>query len=167
MLLDDESESGDSESSEQKKNVDKKIKPIADEKSKVKVERDSSRTLSSKNSSSSSSESESNKENKDKEPSISSKRKSSASTDPTSEAGTPKAQVEPEVQVTKKRRTDKEGTALVTATTLTIQQDFRPLSTGGRIKGNPKLGRQLSERFRRVDPTKYEPIADNRYVAKV
>jgi len=41
------------------------------------------------------------------------------------------------------------------------------VSTGGRIKGNTKLGRQVNERFRRVDPTKYEPIADNRYVTKI
>ena len=88
------------------------------------------------------------------------------STDPTSEADNSKAQVE-QVQVTKKRRTDKDGTAVTTATTLTVrQEETGPMSTG-RIKGNTKPDRQVNERFRRVDPTKMEPIADNRYVAKV
>lgn len=83
-----------------------------------------------------------------------------------SKAGTPKAEVE-QFQVTKKRRTDKDGTAVTTATTLTVrQEDIGPKSTG-RIKGNAKPGRHVNERFRRVDPSKIEPIADNRYVAKV
>ena len=124
------------------------------------MERDSSRTLSSESSSSAS-----NDEN-DKESLISHKGESSVSTDPTSEADNSKAQVE-QVQVTKKRRTDKDGTAVTTATTLTVrQEETGPMSTG-RIKGNTKPGRQVNERFRRVDPTKMEPIADNRYVAKV
>ena len=88
------------------------------------------------------------------------------STDPTSEAGNPKAQVE-QVQVTKKRRTDKDGTAVTTATTLTVRQEETGSMSTGRIKGNVKPGRLANERFRRVDPTKMEPIADNRYVAKV
>lgn len=159
MTLDDET--SDSESSEQIENVDKQVKLNADKK--PKVERDSSRTLSSEDTSSPSSGSGSNDGN-DKESLI--KRESSASTDPTSEAGTSKAQVE-QVKVTKKRRTDTDGNAVTTATSLTIQQEVtRPMSTG-RIKGSAKPGRQVNERFRRVDPTKMEPIADNRYVAKV
>jgi hypothetical protein len=127
------------------------------------VERDSSRTLSSENTSSSNSGSNGGN---DKESLISPKRENSASTDPSSEAGTPEAQVE-QVQVTKKRRTDRDGTAVTTATTLTVrQEETGPMSTG-RIKGNSKPGRQVNERFRRVDPSKMEAIADNRYVAKV
>lgn len=160
LILDDESESSDSE---QKEIFDKKIKHIADQK--PKVERDSSQTLSSKNPSSAS---ESVDEKEGKKSSTSPKRASSASTGSMSEAGTSKAQqVEQEVQVTKKRRTDRDGTAIVTATTSTVRrEDTRPVSTG-RIKGNAKPGRQTNERFRRVDPTKHEPITDNRYAAKV
>ena len=116
------------------------------------MERDSSQTLSSGNTSSSN----------DKEPLISPKRES----DPSSEAGIPKAEVE-QVQVTKKRRTSRDGSAVTTATTITVRhEEIGPKSTG-RIKGNPKPGRHVNERFRRVDPSKMEPIADNRYVAKV
>lgn len=155
----------ESSDSKQEENADKKTKPDADQK--PNIERDSSRTLSSKISSSSSSALESNDEKEGKEPSVSPKRESSASTGSTSEAGTAKVDVEQEARVTKKRRTDKDGTAVVTATTLTVrQEDTRTLSTG-RIKGNVKPRRQVNERFRRVDPTKHEPIADNRYVAKV
>jgi hypothetical protein len=120
------------------------------------VERESSRTLSSENTSSSN----------DNESLISPKQESSASTDPSSEAGTPKAEVE-QVRVTKKRRTDRDGTAVTTATSLTVQQEETGPKSTGRIKGNAKFGRHVNERFRRVDPSKMEPIADNRYVAKV
>ena len=153
MILDDES--SDPESSEQIGKVDKEVIKVNTNK-KPKVERDSSRTLSSENTSSSN----------EKESLISLKRESSASTDPSSEASTPKAHVE-QVQVTKKRRTDKDGTAVATATTLTVRQEETGPKSTSRIKGNPKFGRQVNERFRRVDPTKMEPIADNRYVAKV
>ena len=164
MILDDESKSTDPGSSKQKQKVNKIIKPNTDQKL-----RDSSRTLSSENTSSSSSESESD-DDEDKNSPISSKRGSSASTDSTSKASTPKAQIEHEAQITKKRRMDKDGTAVATATTLTVQrEETGPVSTG-RIKGsnaNARPGRPVNERFRRVDPTKVEPIADNRYVAKV
>ena len=156
LILDDES--SDPESSEQIKTVDKEVKLKW-----PKVERDSSRTLSSENTSSPNPGS--NDEN-DKESLVSPKRESSASTDPSREASTPKAQIE-QVQVTKKRRTDRDGTAVATATTLTVRQEATgPMSTG-RIKGYARHGRQANERFRRVDPSKMEPIADNRYVAKV
>lgn len=127
------------------------------------MERDSSRTLSSENTSCSNSGSNGGN---DKESFISSKRESSTSADPSSEADTPEAQVE-QVQVTKKRRMDKDGTAVITATASTVRKEASgPMSTG-RIKGKAKPGRQVNERFRRVDPSKMEPIADNRYVAKV
>lgn len=153
MILDDES--SDSESSEQiEKKVDKEVKLKTGKK--PKVERDSSRTLSSENTSTSN----------DKESLISAKRESSASTDPPSKAGTPKAQVE-QIQVTKKRRTDSDGTAIPTATTITVRQEETGPKSTGRIKGNAKPGRYVNQRFQRVDPSKMEPIADNRYVAKV
>lgn len=155
MILDDES--SDPESSEQIKNVDKEVKLNTDKK--LKVERDSSRTLSSENTSTSN-------DGNDKESLISPKRESSASIDLSSKAGTPKAQVE-QVQVTKKRRTDRDGTAVATATTLTVRKEETGPKSTGRIKGYAKHGRQVNERFRRVDPSKMEPIADNRYVAKV
>ena len=109
---------------------------------KPKVERDSSRTLSSENASRSSFKPESENENGDM-----------------GSYG---------VQTTKKRRTDRDGTAVVTATTVTVRQEETQAVSTGRIKGNnAKFGRQANERFRRVDPTKVEPITDNRYVAKV
>jgi len=110
--------------------------------------------------------SENTSSSNDKESFVSSKRESSASTDPSSETGTPKAEVE-QVQVTKKRRTDRDGTGVATATSLTVQQEKAGPKSTGRIKGNAKPGRHVNERFRRVDPSKMEPIADNRYVAKV
>jgi len=165
LILDDKSESSDPESSQEKQILNKKIKP--DKNQKPKVERDSSRTLSSGNASSSDSEPESDDEKEDTEPLVSSKQESPAS-DSTSEAGTPKAQVEVEVQVTKKRRTDMGGTAVVTATTLTVRREETHGVSTGRIKGsNARPGRQVNERFKRVDPTKMEPRTDNRYVAKV
>ena len=139
-------------------NVDKEVNLNTDKR--PKLERDSSRTLSSQNTSRSCSESN------DKESLISPKRESSASTDSSSETETPKTPVE-QVQVTKKRRTDRGGTAVTTATTLTVRKEKTGPKSTGRIKGNPKPGRQFNERFRRVDPSKMEVIADNRYVAKV
>lgn len=160
---DDESESSDTEPSKQNQKLDKNIK--TDTSQKLKVERDSSRTLSSENASNSGSEPGS--DNEGKEPPISPKQESSASADSTSEASTPKAQAEDEVQVTKKRRTNLSGTAVVTATTSTVRLEETRAMSDGRIKGNnARPGRQVNERFRRVDPTKMEPIMDNRYVAK-
>ena len=157
LILDDKS--SDPKSSEQVENVDKEVKLNTDKKVKVKVERDSSRTLTSGNTTSSN-------DGNDKESLISPKQESSASTGPSSKASTPKAEAV-QVQVTKKRRMDRDGTAVATATTLTVrQEETGPMSTG-RIKGFVKHSRQVNERFRRVDPSKMEPIADNRYVAKV
>ncbi|KAF8809114.1 hypothetical protein BYT27DRAFT_7136775 [Phlegmacium glaucopus] len=162
---DDESESSDPESSKGTQNLDKKVKPNTNQKSKV--ERDSSRTLSSGNASSSGSEPESDDPKEDTEPLVSSKQESPVSSDSSSEASTPKAQVEDEVQVTKKRRTDMGGTAVATATTLTVRREETQAVSTGRIKGsNARPGRQVNERFKRVDPTKVEAIMDNRYVAK-
>jgi hypothetical protein len=61
-------------------------------------------------------------------------------------------------QPTKKRRTGIDGSAVVTATEVTLNPLGRK-GGNGRASGN--------ERFKRVDPNKVEPIADNRYVAKV
>jgi len=58
-------------------------------------------------------------------------------------------------QPTKKRRTGIDGNAVVTATNAS-------LSSLGRNRKAP-----VNDRFKRVDPDKVEPIADNRYVAKV
>jgi len=132
---DDESESSDPITQK----LDKIIKSNTDQN--PKVERDSSRTLSSEDASSSSLKPESDNTNEDKE--------------------------SYEVQTTKKRRTDRDGTAVVTATTATVRREETQAVFTGRIKGsNARSGRQANERFRRVDPTKVEPIADNRYVAK-
>lgn len=59
---------------------------------------------------------------------------------------------------TKKRRTGMDGSAVVTAT------EVAPSSLAHK-SGNRKA--PVNERFKRVDPDKVEPIADNRYVAKV
>jgi hypothetical protein len=61
-------------------------------------------------------------------------------------------------QPTKKRRTGIDGSAVVTA------MEPAPISLG-RKGTNGKAS--VNERFKRVDPDKVEPIADNRYVAKV
>jgi len=61
-------------------------------------------------------------------------------------------------QPTKKRRTGIDGSAVVTAT------EVAPNSFG-RKANNERAS--VNERFKRVDPNKVEPIADNRYVAKV
>ncbi|KDR73560.1 hypothetical protein GALMADRAFT_228004 [Galerina marginata CBS 339.88] len=72
-----------------------------------------------------------------------------------------------EVKPTKKRRTDIDGTAVITATTASVQEMQTGPQSTGRIKGgNGKGGRPANERFQRVDPTKYEPIANNQYLAK-
>lgn len=147
MILDDESKSSDPESSNQNQKLDK-IKSNTNQK--FKVERDSSRTLSSENASGSGSEPGSNQ------------------SEDSSKAGSQNTQVEVEVRITKKRRTDMVGTAVTTATTLTVQPEATGAVSTGRIKGiNAKPGRQVNDRFQRVDPNKMESIMDNRYVAKV
>lgn len=150
MILDDESKSSNPESSNQNQKLHK-IKSNTNQKSKV--ERDSSRTLSSENASGSGSEPGSNYVNEGED---------------SSKAGSQKTQVGVEVRITKKRRTDMVGTAVTTATTLTVQPEKTGAVSTGRIKGiNAKPGRQINDRFQRVDPNKIESIMDNRYVAKV
>jgi hypothetical protein len=69
-----------------------------------------------------------------------------------------KDQVMEQSQPTKKRRTGMDGSAVVTAA------EAAPSSLAH--KGSNRKA-PVNERFKRVDPDKVEPIADNRYVAKV
>ena len=68
------------------------------------------------------------------------------------------------MQPTKKRRTDEDGSAVVTATASATPIRDASESNGGK-KANGK--RTQNERFKRVDPTKIAPIADNSFVARV
>jgi len=74
-------------------------------------------------------------------------------------------------QVTKKRRTGDDGTAVTTATTATTIKGEKSLNSTGFIKSansNKKNGRPTNERFMRVRPeTVVNTFMDNRYEAKV
>ncbi|KAF8201709.1 SRP40, C-terminal domain-containing protein [Pholiota molesta] len=86
----------------------------------------------------------------------------------TKTAATPFAALEnvEEGQAVKKRRTAIDGSSVVT--TFTSNQQEETQSASARIKGgNGKHGRQINERFKRVDPSKVEPIQNNSYVAKI
>lgn len=68
-------------------------------------------------------------------------------------------------QVAKRRRTNDEGNSVVTAFTANLPDNE---SASARVRGpNGKPGRQVNERFKRVDASKIIPIQDNNYVAKV
>lgn len=62
-------------------------------------------------------------------------------------------------QPTKKRRTGIDDSAFIVTATEAGPSSLGRKGSNGRVPVN--------ERFKRVDPDKVEPIADNRYVAKV
>lgn len=69
---------------------------------------------------------------------------------------------------TKKRRTNEDGAAVVTATTETVEPNSGP-QFSGRIKANGKPARKSNVPFKRVDPEKVDQqslLQDNGYMAK-
>lgn len=66
--------------------------------------------------------------------------------------------------MTKKRRTNEQGNSVVTAYTANAENESAPARVKG---GNGIPGRQVNERFKRVDASKIEAIQNNGYIAKV
>ena len=83
---------------------------------------------------------------------------------PAPKAPSPAKIVADDGQVTKKRRTNEQGNSVATAYTANVENESVPARNKG---GKGKPGRQVNERFKRVDPGKFEPIQDNGYIAKV
>lgn len=128
----------------------------------------------SSDSSSSESEAENTNTPKNKYSSSSSSSSESSSSDSDSDEESPKKNVDKptsiktpdvtqdETQTAKKRRTNIGGDAVVTSTSIIEEPMAKHKGENGKTK------RAINERFKRVDPTKFQPIvADNSYVAKV
>lgn len=170
------SESSDSESAKKKKVVETKKVSVVSEK------KESESESSSSSSDSDNKTAKKTSPKKDSKKSSSSESESSSSSDSSSASDSDVAMKEVEssktktaaqidkdqVQTVKKRRTSLDGSSVVTATAITTQVDDNDSQPSSWMKGgNGRPKRTINERFKRVDASKVESIADNSYVAKV